>query len=694
MTQIKRYEFSILGLLLLLLTNQMHAQTVVSLTSGSGHTGDEVEVDVTLTGVASVTALQLHIPLGTSLSYVNGSAKLNMDLATDSHELSVSQSGDLLKIYVHSISLKTFKASSGSLLSFKLLLGKEPGTYDLTPAPILSNPLGTTVDCTVNKGQMTILGPRIQLSTNAVHFGHVPIRGTYKENIVITNTGNEPLVVNEANCSLSQINIGTLPITLAADGQQQLTITYTPTQYGEEHGTIQLISNALNGNQRIDVDAEPYSVNSLSMGNVSGKSDDEVTVHVTLQNMESIVAAQGTVKLPEGVTYVEGSALINTSRINGHQLSVTANNGQLSFYIHSSANAALKGSEGELFTFRLRLGSKGGTYQLTLSDVILSNIEGMDMTSSYESSTLRIAAPRLECADKLDFGDVPMEEVATRAFTITNTGETTLAISRIDFSNPEFSLATSLETLNSQLSTHNSCDLMVCYEPDGEQQLETLMQIYSNDPDSRMTVVAIKAHSYPTNSLSLSGMDDELTGGYAVTINMKNSSPIVAMQFDIHWIDGMATESSMLQLLSRLSNHQVALTKVDATTYRVFIYSTSNAAITSGEGPLLSIIYNKVSEQVLYKPSTIRIDNVILSTREEQDRASFITASMKVEVDGLLGDANNDGNITVTDIVSIVEYLQGRQQSAFVKALADVNQDGEITITDIVGIIELIMCNQ
>ena len=700
MTILKQYAFATLCLLLLL-TSQMQAQTVVSLTSGSGHPGDEVEVDVALTGVASVTALQIHIPLGTSLTYVDGSAKLSADLATDSHVLSVSQSGETLKIYVHSVSLKTFKASSGSLLSFRLLLGKDPGTYDLTPAPILSNPQGTTVDCTVNKGQITILGPKIQLSSDAIHFGRVPIRGTYTENIVIKNIGNEPLTINSStyqcsfeNSQLSIVNCQ-FPLTLAAGSQQNLTITYAPVQYGEEHGTIQLISNATNGNQRIDVDAEPYSVNILSLNNVSGKSDDEVIVYTYLQNMESIVAAQCCLTLPTGVTYVEGSAQLNASRANGHQLSTSASDGQVSFYIHSSANAALKGSEGELFTFRLRLGSSGGTYQLTLSNVILSNIEGMDMTSSYESSTLRIAAPRLECADKLDFGDVPMEEVATRTFTINNTGETALTISRIVFSSTEFFLASSLETLNSQLSTLNSCDLMVSYEPDGEQQLETTMQIYSNDPDNPMTVVALKAQSYPSNSLSVNAKktDDE-TGSYDVTINMQNSSPIVALQFDIHWVGGMTTNESLLKLSSRTSNHQVALTKVDNTTYRVFIYSNTNAPIISGEGSLLSIFYNKESEQVLYEPTTILIDNVILSTLEEQNRASSITTSLVIEAEGLRGDANGDGNVTVTDVVSIVEYLQERQPAAFVRPLADVDEDGEITITDIVGVINLIMNNQ
>ena len=697
------FRFNIKGffLLLLLLPSFIQAQTVVSLTSGTGHPGDEVEVDVALTEVASITALQLHIPLGTSLNYVEGSAKFGTALVTANHQLSVSQSGETLKIYVHSMPLTTFKATSGTLLSFKLLLGNEPGTYDLTPIPVLSTAQGTPVICDVSSGKMTILSPKVQLSTDAIHFGRVPIRGTYTENIVVKNIGNEPLTINSSNyqCSSenSQLSIVNcqFPLTLAAGGQQPLTVSYAPTQYGKEDGTILLTTNAINGNPLITFDAEPYSVNILSLNDVSGKSDDEVTVYTYLQNMEPIVAAQCCIALPAGVTYVEGSAQLNASRANGHQLSTNASNGQVSFYVHSDGNAALKGSEGELFTFRLKLGGIGGTYQLALSDVILSNKVGMDMTSSTEDATLRIAAPRISCADELNYGKVPMEEVATRTFTIRNTGESTLTISSVEFSNPEFSLASSLSTINSQLSALNSCELSISYVPDGEQQLEGTMQVYSNDPDRRMTIVALKAQSYPSNSLSINARQtDDESGSYDVTINMQNSSPIVALQFDVHWVEGMTTNESLLKLSSRTTNHQVALTKVDDKTYRVFIYSNTNAPIVAGEGSLLSILYNKVSEQVLYEPTTILIDNVILSTLEEQNRASSITASLAIEADGLRGDANGDGRVTVTDVVSIVEYLQGRQPTAFVKTLADVNQDGEITITDIVGVINLIMNNR
>ena len=90
-----------------------------------------------------------------------------------------------------------------------------------------------------------------------------------------------------------------------------------------------------------------------------------------------------------------------------------------------------------------------------------------------------------------------------------------------------------------------------------------------------------------------------------------------------------------------------------------------------------------------YTLSTILVDNVILSTLEEQNRASSATDSLLVCA--LMGDANGDGSVSVTDVVCIVDYLLQRQPSPFIREQADVNQDGEISISDIVEVIHLIM---
>ena len=55
------------------------------------------------------------------------------------------------------------------------------------------------------------------------------------------------------------------------------------------------------------------------------------------------------------------------------------------------------------------------------------------------------------------------------------------------------------------------------------------------------------------------------------------------------------------------------------------------------------------------------------------------------------GDANGDGNVTISDVVAIVNKILGNPSENFKEAAADVNGDGEITIADAVGVMNIIM---
>jgi len=54
------------------------------------------------------------------------------------------------------------------------------------------------------------------------------------------------------------------------------------------------------------------------------------------------------------------------------------------------------------------------------------------------------------------------------------------------------------------------------------------------------------------------------------------------------------------------------------------------------------------------------------------------------------GDANGDGQVTVTDAVCIISYILGENPSPFSTSAADVNGDGSVTVTDAVQVIDLI----
>lgn len=67
--------------------------------------------------------------------------------------------------------------------------------------------------------------------------------------------------------------------------------------------------------------------------------------------------------------------------------------------------------------------------------------------------------------------------------------------------------------------------------------------------------------------------------------------------------------------------------------------------------------------------------------------ATFTTTDSAV----LLGDVNNDGQVTISDAVGIVNYILGNPAAGFNEAAADVSGDGSITITDAVGVVNIIL---
>ena len=57
----------------------------------------------------------------------------------------------------------------------------------------------------------------------------------------------------------------------------------------------------------------------------------------------------------------------------------------------------------------------------------------------------------------------------------------------------------------------------------------------------------------------------------------------------------------------------------------------------------------------------------------------------------VLGDANGDGKVTITDAVAVVNYILGSTQGVFIKRAANVDENDDINITDAVGIVNIIL---
>ncbi len=57
----------------------------------------------------------------------------------------------------------------------------------------------------------------------------------------------------------------------------------------------------------------------------------------------------------------------------------------------------------------------------------------------------------------------------------------------------------------------------------------------------------------------------------------------------------------------------------------------------------------------------------------------------------IMGDVNGDGDVSVTDVMMMVNYLMGHVSDNMIEANADVNGDGDVSVTDVMGVVKIIL---
>ena len=624
------------------------ASNTLTLSSVSGIPQTEVEVVVSLDNTDAITALEMVLPLGEHLSYVNGSATL-ATTRNNGHQLSAAQVGQELRIYVYSFSQNALNGNTGELLTFRLLLGNEPADYALTPTVVLSNAQGTSITGSVQTGTVTIQAPKLQIVNPQIDYGHIPIRATYTKNLQLKNVGNLPLTIENITTTDPLFVPKQTTLTIEAGQTTSITIEYTPTERGAISAELVVKSNAINGEQVATIIADPFSVNELHVGTASGIADSIVTIPLTMNNMEPIVAMQCSFKLPKQLEYVANSMTLNAERQNGHQTLSTLRGDTLVLALFSMSNQALHNYDGEIATFQLRLNGSSGTYYLKPIDVVLSNITEENMLSATSQGSVRINAPSISSNASLSFGNIPITEVAHATYSVRNNGSAPLVLERATFLAEGYSI---VEELPITIANSKTTTITVAYQPTEEGDFSTTMNLYTNDPNNQLKTVVLSGHVYEPNTLILKGQNNQ-EGTYTLSVALDNYTDIVAVQYDLHWRSDMTTSQSAFVPSARMQNHNAVVTPLDEDSYRVIIYSMSNATIAGHDGELHQLVFT-TQQGVNYIGSVITIDNIVLSNQTGVDKSSQEFAELVVEKD----DVENDiPNVQVDNQTSVLKFL-------------------------------------
>ena len=601
------------------------ATNTVTLTSVQGHPGDEVEVVVVLTEESAVTAIELLVPLGDMLRYVDGSAVINAERA-NGHTLSAAEQDGKLSMVIFSPTLAPLKGVDGELCRFKLKLGKEPADYTLTPDVVMSDASGNALTCSVESGVVILLSPKIEVTTPTIDYGRVPIRSTYTQTLSVKNVGNEPLEITGFTFENKDLSVSPTTYTIAAGRTQSITLTYAPMQRGTIESGVTIHSNAINPKAgKAVVKAQPFSVNELHVQRVEGVSDEEVTVVLKMNNMESIAGAQCSFTLPDQLVYVEGSAAPG-SRCEGtdHQVGGAKSGKVLTLFMYSATNQALPEGDGELMTFRVRLDGASGSYQLKPADVVLSNVTMENMVSATSNNYVVISSPKISANNAIDMGSVAVTEKATATYSIYNSGKVDLVISKATFLAEGYAVETELPLT---IARYKTKEITVSYTPTVEGEHKTTMQLYTNDPTYRMKSVAVSSSVYEPNHLLLDG--ENTATGYRVSFALDNYTEIVAVQMNVRWLPEMETSMSAMQFSERLKNHAHLITDLGGGVYQVLIYSMANQPILGNSGELFTLEYT-AEEGTAYRDTKIQVTDIVLSDAKGTNYVSGEEVTMNV----------------------------------------------------------------
>ena len=607
------------------LSIQAIASNTITLSSVSGTPQTEVEVVVSLDNTDAITALEMVLPLGEYLSYVANSAVLTT-ARSNGHMLSAAQVGQDLRIYIYSLSLNAIPGNTGELLTFRLKLGNEPAIYTLTPTIVMSNAQGSALEATAHAGSVTIQAPKLQIVNPQIDYGHIPIRATYTKNLQLKNVGNLPLTIENITTTDPLFVPKQTTLTIAAGQTTSVAIEYAPTERGAVSAEAIVQSNAINGDQVATIVADPFSVNELHVGTASGIADSIVTISLTMNNMEPIVAMQCAFKLPKQLEYVANSLAVNATRNNGHQALSTLRGDTLFLAIFSMTNQPLHANDGEIATFQLRLNGSSGTYYLKPIDVVLSNITEENMLSATSQGSVRINAPSVSGNASLSFGNIPITEVAHATYSVRNNGSAPLVLERATFLAEGYRV---IDELPITIARYQTTTITVAYQPSEEGDFSTTMNLYTNDPNNRLKTVALSGHVYEPNTLNLNGQNNQ-EGTYTLSVALDNYTDIVAVQYDLHWRSDMNTSQSAFIPSARMQNHNAVVTPLDKDSYRIIIYSMSNATIAGHDGELHQLVFTPQGE-VNYCGSTISIDNIVLSNVAGGDKTSAKSISLRAE---------------------------------------------------------------
>lgn len=627
---------SFLCLFLFLLGQNVSAQTSLSVSSHEASPGDGIVISVSIENDEVFNAFQFDLCFPDQLSWKSGSGILSS--RADGHTFSVDLvEPGRLRIISYSMTLAEFSGGTGEVFQTSFVVGKEPGSWSLTPENVTIGGLSGDILDQVNAGVFTLLAPNLVVSPAVLSFGEVPLGENKVMSLTLQNTGNQDLNVTGFTFSDSRFSsTETQAFTVPAGQSHSLSIIFNSETKGLIESSITIQSNQPGGDAVADLQGLAFAVNEIHLLAVSGYSGQEVEVPITLNNMEAFTGFQFTIPLPDVATFVKGSAILNTERITDHVLSADTVNHQLTIIAYSPSNAAFIGTDGQIMTIQLHLEGQGGNYSLNLQDAIMADSEGNNIISAVSGAYLRVKAPHISVGSSLiDYAKVSSLETQSRDLVIHNYGDAELRIDELVFGDSHFSAARELPIL---IPSYGSETLSIQFSAEDGLLHESFLRIRSNDVERDPMNIQLRAQSYFPNELQIVDAWSLASSRDTLYVNLFNQEGVSGFQFDMAFPAGLTPASSEVFLTDRKSDHALVASELSSGKIRLLCWSASLSVFSGTDGLVVGVPVDIAAD--VTGTHNIQLSNVVISNEKGESIES----------------GSSDGTLTIGMDLSQVDY--------------------------------------
>lgn len=180
-----------------------------------------------------------------------------------------------------------------------------------------------------------------------------------------------------------------------------------------------------------------------------------------------------------------------------------------------------------------------------------------------------------------------------------------------------------------------------------------------------------------------------------VSILLDNEVEYTAFQCDVYLPEGLSVEQEDGDYIFDLTNrkgrdHMISSQTQADGSIRVISYSPSIKAYSGNTGALVT--FNVAASSDFEAPATILLKNILFTTvaGNEVPFADEI-CTVTTPVTSLKGDVDHNGNVNISDVTALIDYLLSGDASGVNLSAADCNQDSLVNISDVTALIDYLL---